>query len=81
MNWISISVHVFGMPEAPSDTVTYADQKANCLSIYANEQSDRHLDRPLSNKALPYVTYSQSIQRQGQPISFVGQQTWSYLGR
>jgi hypothetical protein len=55
-----------------------ASQKANCLSVYyANEQSDRLLYRPLSDKALPHVTYSQAIQRQGQPILFVRQQTWS----
>jgi hypothetical protein len=52
-------------------------QKANCLSVYANEQSDRLLDRTLSDKALPHVTYSQPIQWQVQPISFVRQQTWS----
>jgi hypothetical protein len=38
---------------------------------YATEQSDRLLDRPLSDKALPHVTYSQPIQQQDQPIPFV----------
>jgi hypothetical protein len=49
------------------------------LSVYmhSNEHSDRLLDRPLSDKTLPHVTYSQPIQRKGQPISFVRQQTWS----
>jgi hypothetical protein len=47
---------------------------------YANEQheqSDRLLDHPLSDKALTHVIYSQPIQRQGQPISFVRQQTYN----
>jgi hypothetical protein len=39
-----------------------------------NEQSDRFLARPLSDKALPlpHVTYSQPIQRQGQPCPLLG---------
>jgi hypothetical protein len=37
-------------------------EKANCLSVYANEQSDRLLARPLSDKALPHVTFNPPVQ-------------------
>jgi hypothetical protein len=43
---------------------------------YAIEHSDKLLDRPLSDKAVPHVTYSLPIQRQCQSISFVWQLTW-----
>jgi hypothetical protein len=38
-------------------------QKVNCLSVYANEQSDRLLARPLSDKSLPHVTFNSSVTR------------------
>jgi hypothetical protein len=37
-------------------------QKVNIVDRYANEQSDTLLERPLSDKTLLYVTYSQPIQ-------------------
>jgi hypothetical protein len=37
-------------------------QKANCLSVYANEQSDTLLARPLSDKSLSHVTFNPPIQ-------------------
>jgi hypothetical protein len=37
-------------------------QKANCLSVYANEQSDRLLTSPLSDKSLPHVTFNPPVQ-------------------
>jgi hypothetical protein len=46
-------------------------QKANCLSVYANEQSNRLLARPLSDKSLPHVTFNPPIQWQSQPIPLV----------
>jgi hypothetical protein len=33
-----------------------------CWSVYANEQSDTLLDRPLSDKACPHATFSQPTQ-------------------
>jgi hypothetical protein len=43
-------------------------QKANCLSVYAHEQCDRPLARPLSDKYLPHVIFNPPVQWQGQPI-------------
>jgi hypothetical protein len=45
-------------------------QKANCLSVYANEQSDRLLARPLGDKSLPHVIFNPPLQWQSQPIPF-----------
>jgi hypothetical protein len=58
-------------------------QKVNCLSVYANEQSNpiRLLARPLSDKSLPHVTFNPHVQWQSQPIPFVMHYTWQiYVG-
>jgi hypothetical protein len=45
-----------------TDSSGKARRKRTVDRQYANEQSDTLLDRPLSDKVLPHVTYSQPIQ-------------------
>jgi hypothetical protein len=51
-----------------------------CSGTVKNGDSNTALDRPLSDKARPHVTYSQPTHLYGQPISFVWQHTLPYLG-
>jgi hypothetical protein len=46
-------------------------QKANCLSVYANEQSDRLLARPLSDKSLPTWPSTHPFSDKASPDSYV----------
>jgi hypothetical protein len=55
-----------------TDSSGKGSQNANCLSVYANEQPDRLLARPLTDKTIPQVTFNPPVQwQQGQPIPFV----------
>jgi hypothetical protein len=56
-SWTTMPVHRF-----PQILLERLAESEYCWSVYANEQSDTLLDRPLSDKARPHVTYSQPTQ-------------------
>jgi hypothetical protein len=88
-NWPSMLSHRITSKDSTDTFIEQAvhrffwkgSQKANYLSVYANEQSDRLLARPLSDKSLPHVTFNPPVQWQSQPIPFVVNYNWQiYVG-
>jgi hypothetical protein len=41
---------------------TDSSKKSEVFQVHANEQTDRRLTRPLSDKALPHVNFSPPVQ-------------------
>jgi hypothetical protein len=65
------STNTFIEQEQFTDFSVKARRKRIIYRYYANEQSDRLLACPLSDKSLPHMTFNPPIQWDGQPIHFV----------